>query len=125
MAALLLLVPTAMVVELCARLDIVEDLGSCLDTRCFPSAVSCNVCINFPLVLPKCKPVRLSRRQLLAVILSRSERLSCSSAARLSRLILLATFASPASEAVIVITCVVEMDALKEFIVFNGRDVTS
>lgn len=87
---------------------------------------SCSVrIIGFSiLVVRRCDALRVNRRQWFAVV--RSQRLSCGAdEACLTRLLLLAPFTLPASEAVIEIACIRVADALNEFTVFDGRDVTS
>jgi hypothetical protein len=124
--ALLLSVPTVIVAEF-RIFDIMGYLGGCVCARCWPSSItsSCDVHgIGFSiLVVRRYDTLRASRRLLRAVI--RSRQLNCSFDARLRRLLLLAPFATPASETIIVIASVRGADALKEFSVFHRRDMTS
>ncbi|KAG2151363.1 hypothetical protein DEU56DRAFT_548019 [Suillus clintonianus] len=125
MTALLLLALIVVFVVLC-DVDSMEYMGGWLDARFrWSSAVSCNVRVDFYLVLRKCKLLRRLRRSGGQRPLVDTRFLNCRFVARFSRLILLTTFASPAIEAVATIACVLETDALNEFSIFNGRDVAS
>jgi hypothetical protein len=125
----LLFVLAVMVVVLCA-FGGMGYMGGCLDARSrWPTTVSCDVRINFLLILRNCRPQRCLRPNgrwwLFVDIQSRSRRLSSSFAVGFRRLILLTTFTYPTIEAVFTIACGLGADELNEFIAFEGRGVAS